>query len=214
MVMFAFHKKLLMTLREQRDRQWKRFASADLEGQTLAIVGVGGVGQEIARLGKCFGMRVVGVKRSIAGVNPDALHLDALYAPADLSRALSAAQNLVLIAPHTSETEGMIGPRELATLPPGAVFINIGRGALVDEPALVEALRSGLLLGAGLDVFAQEPLPAESPLWSMDNVIVSPHSASTSYRENERITELFCRNLRRYLDGEPLVNRFDPARGF
>lgn len=214
MVMFAFHKKLLMTLRDQRDRHWERFAGADLEGQTLAIVGVGRVGREIARLGKCFGMRVVGVKRSIAGVNPDELHLDALYAPADLHRALSTAQNLVLIAPHTSETERMIGAPELAALSRGAVFINIGRGALVDEPALVEALRSGHLLGAGLDVFAQEPLPPESPLWSMDNVIVSPHSASTSYKENERLMDLFCRNLRRYLDGEPLVNRFDPTLGF
>lgn len=214
MVMIAFHKKLLQSLRDQRNQRWERFAGADLEGQTLVIVGVGRVGSEVARLAQAFGMRVVGVKRSTAGAAPEDLHLDALYGPADLHRALPEAQNLVLIVPHTRETERMIGARELAMLPRGAVFINIGRGALVDESALIDVLRSGHLLGAGLDVFAQEPLPAESPFWAMDNVIVCPHSASTSYRENERITDLFCRNLRRYLDGEPLLNRFDHALGF
>jgi phosphoglycerate dehydrogenase-like enzyme len=147
-------------------------------------------------------------------VKPVDLHLDALYGPADLHRALAVAENLVLIAPHTAETDGMIGERELALLPSGAVFINIGRGALVDEAALIDALRSGRLLGAGLDVFQEEPLPPESPLWEMENVIVSPHSASTSGAENSRITDLFCRNLRLFLDGRPLINRFDPDRGF
>jgi phosphoglycerate dehydrogenase-like enzyme len=214
MVMIAFHKKLLQSLRDQRNQRWERFAGADLEGQTLVIVGVGRVGSEVARLAQAFGMRVVGVKRSTAGAAPEDLYLDALYGPADLHRALPEAQNLVLIVPHTRETERMIGARELAMLPRGAVFINIGRGALVDESALIDVLRSGHLLGAGLDVFAQEPLPAGSPFWAMDNVIVCPHSASTSYRENERITDLFCINLRRYLDGEPLRNRFDHALGF
>ena len=99
-------------------------------------------------------------------------------------------------------------------LPDGAVFINIGRGALVDEPALVDALRGGRLLGAGLDVFQEEPLPSESPLWDMDNVIVNPHSASTSDRENARITDLFCENLRRFLAGQPLMNQLNPELGF
>ncbi|HEX9565654.1 MAG TPA: D-2-hydroxyacid dehydrogenase [Gemmatimonadaceae bacterium] len=214
MVMLAFHKKLLQSLRDQRDRSWDRFAAGELDGQTLVIIGVGRIGREIARLAKAFGMRVVGVKRSTAGVDPGDLHLDALYGPAELHRALSEAQNVVLITPHTSETTGMIGARELAMLPGGGVFINIGRGALVDEPALIEALRSGHLMGAGLDVFAQEPLPPDSPFWGMENVIVCAHSASTAYRENERITDLFCRNLRRYLAGEPLLNRFDHALGF
>lgn len=214
MVMLAFHKKLLVSLRDQRAHRWDRFAAGELEGQTLGIVGVGRIGKEIARLANAFGMRVVGVKRTVAGVDPGRLHLDALYGPDELHRALEQAQNLVLITPGTSETAGMIGARELALLPQGAVFINIGRGALVDEPALIETLRSGHLLGAALDVFATEPLPADSPLWDMENVICVAHSASTAYRENERITDLFCRNLRRYLDGEPLVNVFDHALGF
>ena len=214
MMMLAFHKKLLTSLRDQRERRWDRFAAGELDGQTLVIVGVGRIGKEIARLAKQFGMRVVGVKRTVAGVDPASLHLDELFGPKELHRALVQAQNLVLIAPGTSETAGMIGARELALLPKGAVFINIGRGALVDEPALIETLRSGHLLGAGLDVFAQEPPAPDNPLWGMENVVMCSHSASTAYRENERITDLFCRNLRRYLAGEPLLNRFDHSLGF
>ncbi len=106
----------------------------------------------------------------------------------------------------------MIGAEELALLPRGAVFINIGRGRLVDEPALIEALRSGHLGGAGLDVFANEPLPEDSPLWTLPNVLISPHSGSTSDRENSRLTELFCDNLRRFLAGQPLRNVLDRKR--
>lgn len=214
MVMFAFHKQLLRTMQDQRRKHWERFAGVDLRDQVLVIVGVGRVGTEVARMGQAFGMRVIGVKRTPSGASPQDLHLDVLYGPGDLQRALAEAQNLVLIAPHTAETEGMIGAAEIALLPAGAVFINIGRGALVDEPALVAALQSGHLLGAGLDVFREEPLPSSSPLWEMDNVIVSPHSASTSARENARIADLFCANLRRYLDGRPLLNQFDAALGF
>ena len=214
MAMFAFHKQLLRMLGDQRRKHWERFAGSDLSGQTLVIVGVGRVGREVARIGQAFGMRVIGVKRSPANTSPRDLHLDVLYGPGDLDRALTEAENLVLIAPHTAETEGMIGARELALLPEGAVFINIGRGALVDEAALVSALRSGRLLGAGLDVFRQEPLPPESPLWTMDNVIICPHSASTSTRENARITDLFCANLRLFLEGRPLMNRYNPLLGF
>ena len=214
MVLIAFHKKLLPTLRDQRQKHWERFAAGELTGQTLVVVGVGRIGREIARLGKSLDMHVIGVKRSPAAVDPAALHLDEVCGPSDLHRVLPRAQNLVLIAPHTPETERMIGRTELALLPRDAVFINIGRGALVDEDALVDALRSGHLLGAGLDVFRQEPLPAESPLWEMENVIVYPHSASTSYLENGRIVDLFCQNLRRYLDGEPLLNRLDTTLGF
>lgn len=214
MVMLAFHKRLPQVMRDQQHKHWERFASTDLRGRTLVVVGVGLVGREVARLGQALGMHVVGVKRTVAGVHASDLHLDALLAPEELPQALGMAENLVLIAPHTEETDQMIGARELAMLPEGAVFINIGRGALVDEPALVAALQSGRLLGAGLDVFAEEPLPAESPLWEMPNVIVSPHSASTSDRENARITELFCTNLGHFLAGRPLLNQLQPERGY
>jgi phosphoglycerate dehydrogenase-like enzyme len=214
MAMLAFRKKLFPTLQAQQNRHWERFASTDLYGRTIVIVGMGRVGTEIARLARAFGMRVVGVKRSTAGVTPADLHLDELYSPTELHIALPKAEHLVLIAPHTMETGGMIGASEFALLPVGAVFINISRGALVDEAALIEALRSDRLAGAALDVFGREPLPPDSPLWDLQNVIVSPHSASTSDRENARLTDLFCANLRRFLDGIPLENRYDAKLGF
>ena len=108
----------------------------------------------------------------------------------------------------------LIGPDEFAALRPSAVLVNISRGAVVDEAALIDALRGGRLAGAALDVFATEPLPADSPLWDMPNVLISPHSASTVHQENERIVDVFCENLRRYLDGRPLINLFERARGY
>jgi phosphoglycerate dehydrogenase-like enzyme len=132
--------------------------------------------------------------------------VDRFFPIASLHEMLPLTEFLVLAVPHTPDTEKMIGAAELALLPQGAYFINIARGAVVDEPALIESLRSGHLSGAALDVFAEEPLPPSSPLWEMPNVLISPHSASTSDRENGRITELFCENLRRYLSGEQLRN--------
>ena len=133
---------------------------------------------------------------------------------ARLDGALAAADALVLACPLTEQTRGLIGAARLGALPPGAILVNVARGAVVDEPALVEALRSGHLRGAALDVFAEEPLPAASPLWDLPNVLVSPHSASTLADENRRIVDLFLDNLERFLDGRPLRNRFDPARGY
>ena len=209
MAMLTFRKRLLETLVDQAKHHWERYATTDLEGRSLLVVGVGSIGTEVARMARAFGMRTVGVKRTVDGVDPDALHLDALYGFEDLHAALEGAEHLVLAAPHTPDTEGLIGARELALLAPGAVVVNVSRGALLDEAALIDVLESGHLAGAALDVFAEEPLPTDSPLWDMPNVIVSPHSASTSDRENGRITHLFCENLRRYLAGEPLLNVLD-----
>ncbi len=214
MVMLAFSRGLLQMLDLQRQRRWERFARTDLAGRTLAVVGVGAIGQAVTRLGQALGMRVLGVKRSIEGIDPASLHLDALYRTEALHEVVPQAEYLVLVTPHTPETENMIGAEELALLPPGAVIINIGRGSAIDEPALIDALRSGHLGGAGLDVFAKEPLPQDSPLWTMPNVLVSPHSGSTSDRENGRLTDLFCENLRLFLDGQPLRNVFDTHRRY
>ena len=194
---------------EQANKNWERYAGRDLAGGTVVIVGVGAIGVEIARLCSSLRMRVIGLKRRTEGIDPRSLHLDELFAQDRLTEVLPRAEYLILIAPHTAETEGMIGAQELALLPRGALLINIARGALVDEPALVEALKSGHLRGASLDVFAVEPLPEDHPLWTMPNVLISPHSASTVEKENQRLTGLFCENLRRYLNGEALVNVFD-----
>ena len=206
MAMLMHNKGAARMFRAQQRNEWERYAGTDLRGRTLAIIGVGKIGRELARLAKAFGMTVIGVKRNVAGADLAALHLDELYASRDLRRALPRAEYLVLVAPHTDETDKLLGANELALLPRGAYFINIGRGATVDESALIEALRSGQLGGAALDVFAEEPLSPDSPFWGMPNVLVSPHSGSTTDRENGRITDLFCENLRRYLAGEPLLN--------
>jgi phosphoglycerate dehydrogenase-like enzyme len=150
-------------------------------------------------------MRVTGMRRSEAAV-PD---VDKLFDRGDLHAMLREADFLVLAAPHTPETEGIIGEAELAQLRSSAVLINIGRGALVDEDALIRALQEKRLAGAALDVLREEPPPQDSPLWDMPNVIISPHSASTVAQENGRITDIFCDNLRRYLSDEPLRNVLD-----
>jgi phosphoglycerate dehydrogenase-like enzyme len=158
-------------------------------------------------LAKANGLKVLGVKRS-DNVDPASLHVDELYPQSGLHEVLPRCDFLVLIIPHTPETEGMIGEQELALLPKGAVLINIARGAVVEEDALIASLRNGHLGGAALDVARIEPLPSESPLWAMENVLITPHSASTVTLENQRLTDLFCENLRRFADGRTLLNLF------
>lgn len=203
---------LLPTVHAQQNRHWERFAGSDLEGRTVVVVGYGAIGSEIGRMARAFGTTVLGVRRTPDGSDPARVHADELHGPDALPSLLPRADFLVLAAPHTDETEAMIGAAELAALPAGAALVNVGRGSLIDEPALVAALESGHLGSAWLDVFATEPLPVESPLWTMPNVLVSPHSASTSDRENARITDLFCDNLARFHDGRPLRNVLDAAR--
>jgi glyoxylate/hydroxypyruvate reductase len=204
-----FVKDVPARLRDQRAHVWERYCGRELRGMTVGVVGLGAVGREVARTLRAVGLRVVGVRRTPVD-DPAALDVDDAVTPDRLHELLPRCDALVLIAPHTPETEGMVGAAEFASLPPGAILVNIGRGAVVDEPALIEALRSGHLGGAALDVAAVEPLPADSPLWDMPNVLITAHSASTVDRENERLTDLFCDNLRRFLAGEPLVNQLRP----
>lgn len=212
--MLAFAKGYPRARRQQKERRWERFHTSDLAGSTLAIVGLGSIGRRVAATARALGVRVIGSKRTTRGVDPESLGVDELVPMGDLHSMLAAADYLCLVAPHTSETEGMIGAPEFAAMKEGSVLINIGRGSLVQEEPLLAALRHGPLRGAVLDVVPQEPLPAEHPLWDMDNVIIYPHSASTSSRENERLTDLFLDNLARYLAGRPLRNVFDPAREY
>ncbi len=207
MAMLAHNKGLERMRRDQERKHWERYAGTDLEGRTLGVIGLGRVGGQVARLARAFGMHVIGASRT-AG----AAAVERVFPPDQLHQMLPLAEYLVLIVPHTPETENMIGATELALLPRGAYLINIARGAVVDQAALIDALRSGHLSGAALDVFAQEPLPPASPLWDMPNVLVSPHSGSTSDQENRRLTDLFCDNLRRFLAGETLRNVLDVER--
>jgi phosphoglycerate dehydrogenase-like enzyme len=155
-------------------------------------------------------MRVTGIRRAAPEGGGADVGVDAMATVTDLPRVLAECDAVVLALPGTPATEGLIGRDLLAALPAHAVIVNVGRGSVLDEPALVEALRAGRLAGAALDVFATEPLPENSPLWELPNVLVSPHTAALAAGENARIVELFVDNLRRYLDGRPLLNRVDP----
>ena len=205
MAILMHYKNILPMIHNQGRHHWERFAGTDLEGRTLAIVGLGKIGTLVARIACDLGMIVVGTN-----AEPPSPCVDRFFPPEQLHEMLPLADVLVLSVPHTPKTEKLIGKAELDLLKPGAYLINIARGAVLDEPALIEALRSGHLSGAALDVFEEEPLPESSPFWEMENVLVSPHSASTSDRENERLTDLFCDNLRRFLNGQPLRNVLNP----
>jgi phosphoglycerate dehydrogenase-like enzyme len=196
---------------EQRAHHWERCAIETLGGKTLGIVGMGNVGRTVARLAQPFGLRVLGVRRTPRESDHTE---DGVYGPTGLRTVLKESDYLVLSVPHTPETVGLLGAEEIASMKPGAVLINIARGTVVDEPALIAALESGHLRGAALDVVAREPLAADSPLWDMPNVLITPHSMSTALDENDRLTTLFCDNLQRYLTGQPLRNVIDKVRGY
>ena len=176
---------------DKRARRWAHYPVDEVRGTTVLVVGFGEIGREVARLAEAFGMNVLSTRRN----------------EGDLDELLPRADSVVVTLPLTGETRGMFDRRRLGLLKPGAIFVNIGRGPVVDEEALIDALRSRRLRGAALDVYATEPLPTDSPLWALDNVVLSPHTAAQSVHENERIVELFADNLRRYLAGEELRSR-------
>jgi phosphoglycerate dehydrogenase-like enzyme len=201
MVLLMGAKEYCRIVRDQAAHRWERFCSDELSGKTLAIVGAGRVGREVAKLSRAFDMRPVGLTREFRADRAAELGLDRLYSREELHEMLAGADAVVVCAPHTPDTENMIGSAEFAVLKPGVTFINIGRGQLVDETALIEKLRDSTIGFAGLDVFRTEPLPADSPLWDFPNVIINPHSASTSHHENGRITDILLHNLHAYRDG-------------
>ncbi len=212
-VMLMFAKGAPGFLRAQGRHEWLRYMPGELRGATVGVVGMGHIGEEVARLSKAFGCRVVATRRSVTRPASDAT-ADELLPPSALHHLLAQSDYVVLAVPLTAETRGLIGEAELRAMKPTAVLVNIARGPVVDESALIAALREGRIAGAALDVFEREPLPADSPLWDMDNVVVSPHISGGTEIYNERAVGIFADNLRRYLRGEPLRNVVDPARGY
>ena len=217
-LMLAFARKLHLARDLQQRRHWGQVdlwtgepPFGQLAGGTLALVGLGAVGSAVAERAVALGLHVVAVRPHPAA-DPAPAHeqwgLDRLH------EALARADWVVLAAPHTAETRGLIGAAELARMKPTAVLVNLGRGALVDEAALVEALRAGRLAGAGLDVTRKEPLAADSPLWEMPNVVVTPHVSGLGPRYWERAVEQFAANLERFLAGRPLFNVVDKRAGY
>jgi phosphoglycerate dehydrogenase-like enzyme len=214
LAMILYFAKRLRVFDDQRQkREWNMSRVQALAGRTLGVVGVGGIGVAVAQLGRTLGMRVLGVGRTAAEARSvPAVHQ--LYSRNELHALLAASDYVVLAVADTPETRAMIGVAELAAMRPSAVLVNVARGTVIDEAALVEALRKGTIAGAGLDVFAHEPLPTESPLWELPNVLLTPHVAASVEDYLPRAIEQFKENVGRYLRGEALANVFDRSRGY
>jgi D-2-hydroxyacid dehydrogenase (NADP+) len=193
-------------------KQWKPFSPMLLRSRTVGIIGLGNIGEEVARLSKAFGMRVIGTRRS--AVRKPTKYVDQILPRKRLHELLSESDFVILTLPLTSETEKMIGENELRMMRPTAYLINVARGRIVNEPALIKALEERWIAGAGLDAFVTEPLPLESRLWDLPNVIITPHVAGNMENYQDLAIELFCENLRRYLSDERLLNIVDKKRGY
>jgi phosphoglycerate dehydrogenase-like enzyme len=207
-MMLAFTRSLDVYIKSQLNKTWsKQRPLAELHGKTIGILGVGAIGEETARLAKSFRMKVLGLRRSGASVE----FVDEVYDYSGLASMLGESDYVVNTLPLTAETRRMIGAEQFAAMKPSAYFINIGRGATVDNVAMIEALREKRIAGAGLDVFEKEPLPESSPLWEMDNVIITPHTSGfTEYYDDRVIEDIFLPNLQKYLLGrEPVINKVD-----
>lgn len=185
----------------QRNHHWQRFTADELAGKTLLIIGVGRIGSQIIRVAKAFDMKVIAVGRTGGPERAAELGVEQFVTSDHLDDVLPKADAVVIITPHTAGTDHLIGERQFDLMKHGVTFINIGRGAVVDEQGLIENLRSEKVGYAALDVFQTEPLPQGSALWDMPNVIISPHCSANAPRENERITDIFVRNLQLFADG-------------
>ena len=232
MMILAVSRRLPQLLELQRERTWQPLEGAELRDVTVGIVGLGSIGRAVGALATAFGCRVVAVRRRPEQDGRDAgagagegngagedrtfgtAMLDRVGGPETLPELLGESDFIVLAAPLTPETEEMINDTTLAMVKPGAWLINVARGRLIDERALIRALREGPLGGAVLDTFRDEPLPPMSSFYDLPNVIVTPHTAWSSGRVLDRSVELFCDNLRRFAAGEPLINVVDPTAGY
>ena len=212
LAMLFFAKDVRRLLRQQQEARWEQFDCQMLEGATVAIIGYGEIGRDVARRAKAFGMKVLATRRrpeQAADTWADEIR------PASENAAVMARADFVVVClPLTAETFGMIGGAELGAMRPSAVFINIGRGAVVDEAALIDALEERRILGAALDVFVQEPLPPTHPFWRLDNVLLSPHTADHTATWLHESVDFFIGNFHRFVAGQPLENVVDKQAGY
>ncbi|MEP3275589.1 MAG: D-2-hydroxyacid dehydrogenase [Stappiaceae bacterium] len=201
---------------EQVNHRWQRYCGESLVGKTVAIIGAGEVGHRVAARCKDFGMNIAAMSRSLTKTGGERLGYDRVFRREDMADVFAESDVVVLCIPHTPETEKIIDRTLLKAMKPGCVLINIARGQVVDEEAMIDELKSKHLGFAALDVATVEPLPAESPLWTLPNVLISPHSASTVSHENELIADLFIHNLDCMLNGshDQMKNRFNFLRGY
>jgi phosphoglycerate dehydrogenase-like enzyme len=221
-VTIALARQLPLAFRAQAARQWAQdqlegpqTAVRTLLGQRMGIVGLGAIGIEVAKIAVPFGFRVSAIRRRVGQPGPDgAVQLEAVWPPDRLLDLLAQSDVVVLAAPHTPETKRLIGRREVEAMKRGALLINVARGKLIDDDAVVDALRDGRLGGAALDVFTREPLDSESPYWDLPNVIVTPHTSGAMQDYWTPLVALFADNLRRFEDGRPLLNVVDKKAGY
>ena len=211
-MILMFSRRFVELYQNQMQHKWDRTIRIDeLNGQTLGVVGAGAIGSEIAKRAKAFGMQTLGVATTLRQQE----EFDEMFDRSKMDEVIQRSDYLVVITPLTEETKGLIGAREIGRMKPNAVLINISRGAVVDEDALLAALQSRTIRGAGLDVFNVEPLPEDHPYWSLDNVVLTPHLSSRSPKYMERAQEIFRHNLAVYLtqQGE-MINRIDVKKGY
>lgn len=211
--MVMLTKNLHVYVRQQADSHWESRRSGELDGKTVGIVGLGAIGRETARRCRAFGMRVLASRRSVPGgtLDPDC---DELLPYSELLRLLEESDYVVLSLPLTVETRGLIGAAELARMKPSAFLLNVARGDVIDQAALVSALQSGTIAGAALDVTSPEPLPADSELWALPNLILTPHMSGNVEGYGHKAAAVFIANLKRYVAGEPLEHRANPSLGY
>lgn len=212
-VALMFAKQMPRCFQLQQTRQWQVFTTAGLGSKTMGIVGLGSIGGEVARLARSFGMRVIALRRSSGSVTDNG-DVDMMLPREGLYQLLAESDFVALTVPLTTETDGLIGEKELRAMKPTAYLINVSRGNVVDEEMLIRALSENWIAGAGLDVFATEPLPVESRLWGLPNVIYSPHVSGSIENEIEMAADLFIDNLKRYLNGDRLFNVVDKKKGY
>jgi phosphoglycerate dehydrogenase-like enzyme len=198
MLMLALARDLPRAMRNRNVRKWERYPSQLLKGKTVGIFGVGAIARSLAPKCKSFGMKVIGITSAVRGVEG----FDRMVRRDDLESAVGELDFLVLLTPYTPETHGIVGEKVLAAMKPGAFLVNLARGGIVEEDALVRALREKRLAGAALDVFATEPLPQDHPLWSMDNVIVTPHLGGFHDQYAEQALPTVIENFRKFLSGD------------
>jgi phosphoglycerate dehydrogenase-like enzyme len=218
-MMFALAKRIPAAVRFQQKHEWGqdafssgRLHSRELAGATLGLVGLGSIGRNVAKHASALGMRVIAVREHPEKEKPQYVHQ--VLPTSKLQELLAQSDYVVLSTPVTAETTGMIGRQQLATMKPEAFLLNVGRGPLIDEAALADVLREHKIAGAALDVFDQEPLPPDSPLWDLEDLLITPHTAGISEKMWERHYVLFSENLRRYLSGQPLLGLVDKRSGY
>jgi phosphoglycerate dehydrogenase-like enzyme len=212
--LLAFARGLHRSICAQVKHEWHRETKQslfELANKTMLLVGVGAIGARTAEIAVALGMRVLGVRRDPQNELPS---IEAMYGPNHLLEVLPLADCVVLTVPLTQETNGLIGEPELRAMKPTAYIVNIGRGATIDQDALIQALQEGWIAGAGLDVFTPEPLPQDSPLWDMENVIITGHYAGMTPEYDKRALEILLENLSRYRTGQKLINIVDKTLGY